>query len=273
MNKIAYNYKDILLQPSYSLLESRQDATTECQFGPMTFNLPVVPANMKTVIDKDLAVWMAERNYFYVMHRFNVNTVEFCRDMKERGLFTSISLGVNDDSYTTILDLVSKGISPDYITIDIAHGHCKKMMVMLSVIKNKLPKSFVIAGNVCTINGVAALESWGADSLKVGIGPGCFIAGSKVITKNGIKTIEDIQKGDEVLTHKGRYQNVVDTISRLEEDKLVTINDSITSTAQHEFYVIEKKNKNIVTDDNLHNYAFFIEAENLTNDHLLIQYK
>jgi Fe-S cluster assembly scaffold protein SufB len=43
---------------------------------------------------------------------------------------------------------------------------------------------------------------------------GCFIAGAQVRTINGEKPIEDIQEGDEVLTHKGRYRRVYHTMQR-----------------------------------------------------------
>lgn len=177
MNPVAYNYKDILLQPRYSSLNSRSEADTSVQFGPRRFKLPICIANMKTVIDESLAVWCAERNYFYVMHRFNVDSVAFCEMMKNKGLYTSISLGVNEDSYKTLEAMIVKNISPDYITIDIAHGHCDKMRSILAFINEaKINfdwfKPFIIAGNVCTTEGVQALEEWGADSVKVGIGPG-----------------------------------------------------------------------------------------------------
>lgn len=40
-------------------------------------------------------------------------------------------------------------------------------------------------------------------------GSPCFVAGTKVLTKNGYKNIEDIVVGDEVLTHKNRYKKVL----------------------------------------------------------------
>ena len=43
---------------------------------------------------------------------------------------------------------------------------------------------------------------------------GCFIAGAQVRTSNGEKPIEEIQEGDEVLTHKGRYRRVYHTMQR-----------------------------------------------------------
>ena len=61
---------------------------------------------------------------------------------------------------------------PEYVTIDIAHGHADSVKNMIGYLKEKLPKSFVIAGNVGTPEAVIDLENWGADATKVGIGPG-----------------------------------------------------------------------------------------------------
>ena len=61
---------------------------------------------------------------------------------------------------------------PEYITIDIAHGHNDSVINMIKHIKTHLPETFVIAGNVGTPEGVRELENAGADATKVGIGPG-----------------------------------------------------------------------------------------------------
>jgi GMP reductase len=61
---------------------------------------------------------------------------------------------------------------PEYITIDIAHGHADSVRDMIAYLKAKLPGSFVIAGNVGTPEAVIDLENWGADATKVGMGPG-----------------------------------------------------------------------------------------------------
>ncbi len=43
---------------------------------------------------------------------------------------------------------------------------------------------------------------------------GCFLAGARVRTRTGDKPIEVIEKGDEVLTHRGRYRKVYSTMLR-----------------------------------------------------------
>ena len=81
-------------------------------------------------------------------------------------------MGVKPQEYDFIVELKENGLVPDYITIDIAHGHSNSVIDMIKHIKKHLPESFVIAGNVGTPEAVRELENAGADATKVGIGPG-----------------------------------------------------------------------------------------------------
>ena len=167
-----FDYDNILLLPRKCLVESRAECDTSVELGQRRFKLPVVPANMKTVVNESICVWLAENGYFYVMHRFDLDNVQFVKDMKARGLFASISLGVKKPDYDTVDQLLALGLVPEYITIDIAHGHSDSVKNMIGYLKDKMPTAFIIAGNVATPEAVIDLENWGADATKVGIGPG-----------------------------------------------------------------------------------------------------
>lgn len=169
----VFDYENIQLIPNKCLISSRSEADTSIEFGGHHFKLPVVPANMASVIDDDLAIWLAENGYFYIMHRFEPEKrVHFVTDMKQRGLISSISVGVKNEEYRLIDELTATGLAPDYITIDIAHGYANTVIDMIHYIKQHLPNTFVIAGNVATPEAVRELEDAGADATKVGIGPG-----------------------------------------------------------------------------------------------------
>ena len=167
----TFNYDDINLIPKKCIVNSRSECDTTINLGKFTFNLPIVPSNMECVINEELAIKLAEKNYFYIMHRFNINIVEFVKKMKSLSLFASISVGVNDDSYEVLEKLKDQDLIPDFITIDIAHGHSILMEKMLKYVKLNF-SSFVIAGNVCTEEGTKDLIDWGANAIKIGIGPG-----------------------------------------------------------------------------------------------------
>jgi len=167
-----FDYDNILLLPRKCLVDSRSECDTSVTLGARSFRLPVVPANMKTVINEKISVWLAQNGYFYVMHRFDLDNVQFVKDMQAQGLFASISLGVKQPDYGTVDQLLAAGLTPEYVTIDIAHGHADSVKNMISYLKEKLPQTFIIAGNVATPEAVIDLENWGADATKVGIGPG-----------------------------------------------------------------------------------------------------
>ena len=167
-----FDYDNILLLPRKCLVESRSECDAGVELGGRKFRIPVVPANMKTVIDEKICVWLAENGYFYVMHRFDLDNVQFVRDMRARGVYASISLGVKAPDYAAVDQMVDEGLIPEYITIDIAHGHADSVKKMVRYLKAKMPSAFVIAGNVATPEAVIDLENWGADATKVGVGPG-----------------------------------------------------------------------------------------------------
>ncbi len=167
-----FDYDNILLLPRKCRVQSRSECDAGVELGGRRFRLPVVPANMKTVVDVPICQWLAENNYFYVMHRFDLDNVAFVKTMKGKGLFASISLGVKKPDYATVDELVKLGLVPDYVTIDIAHGHADSVKDMITYLREKMPSTFVIAGNVATPEAVIDLENWGADATKVGVGPG-----------------------------------------------------------------------------------------------------
>ena len=215
----VFDYEDIQLIPAKSIVKSRSECDASVTFGGRTFKLPAVPANMQTIIDEKVAIFLAENGYFYIMHRFEPNTrLSFVKDMQSRGLFASISVGVKEEEYRFVQQLADEQLSPEYITIDIAHGHSNAVIQMIQHIKKLLPNSFVIAGNVGTPEAVRELENAGADATKIGIGPGkacitkiktgfgtggwqlaalrwCAKAASKpIIADGGIRTHGDIAK-------------------------------------------------------------------------------
>lgn len=169
----TFDYDDVQLIPNRGIIKSRKDADTSIQFGPRRFKIPFVPANMASVIDDDLAVWLAKNGYYYVMHRFEPEKrIPFIKMMHEKGLFASISVGIKDGEYRFIDELKKQGLTPEYITIDVAHGHSDFVIQMIKYIKKQLSETFLTAGNIATPEAVRDLENAGVDATKVGVGPG-----------------------------------------------------------------------------------------------------
>jgi len=190
---MKFDFEQINLVPQKCIVGSRSECDTSVKLGNFTFKTPVIPANMECVIDNNLAIHLGKNGYFYIMHRFltNEELLQFINSINAINELTnpiykipvSISVGVNQESYD-LIDAISNVWHPlrdgltqdrynvDYITIDIAHGHSIKMEAMIKYIREKLPNVFIIAGNVSTLEAVEELVLWGADCIKVGIGPG-----------------------------------------------------------------------------------------------------
>ena len=62
-----FDYENILLLPRKCRVESRSECDTSVELGARSFRMPVVPANMKTVVDESICVWLAQNGYFYAL--------------------------------------------------------------------------------------------------------------------------------------------------------------------------------------------------------------
>lgn len=107
---------------------------------------------MESVIDDDLAIWLAENGYYYVMHRFIQKSalilLKWCM-IKAYLLQFLLGLKIANTILSTIW--LKKKIIPEYITIDVAHGHSDYVIKMIKYIKDKLPDTFLTAGNIATL--------------------------------------------------------------------------------------------------------------------------
>jgi GMP reductase len=187
------NYQDVYMIPRKTIVGSRKECDTSVTLGKYTFDMPVIASNMKSVVNKDTCLFLAKNRWFYVMHRFDIDVVEFIRFMHDHQQFASISIGVNDDSYQDIRRMVTENTIPEFITLDIANAWCIKAELMTRALKIAFPNAFLIVGNVATSEAVLELESWGADCCKVGIGSG-LVCTTKLKTgfhRPMVNTIQD----------------------------------------------------------------------------------
>ena len=167
----ALKYSDICLVPNYSECHSRVDCDPSIDLFGKKFLLPIIPANMKSVIDMHICEWMSSHGFFYIMHRFDRDLAEDVANTQDWDNI-SFSVGVKTKDKMAIQKIKKMGHRVDYLTIDIAHGYSARMKTMIKGIKKHLPNTKIIAGNVATPSAVRDLSNWGADIVKVGIGQG-----------------------------------------------------------------------------------------------------
>jgi GMP reductase len=175
-------YRDVSLVPRHSSLKSRSHADTSVEFLGHHFAGPVIAANMKDVIDENIAEYLADNNYFYVMHRWfhgvdktseNVNSVlEFIKRMNNKGKMTSVSFGIGPEWCQLARHIAEVGYTVNYITVDVAHADHSNVDDIIDTIKLNLPLTKLIVGNVATAEGCEYLIKQGVDAVKIGIGGG-----------------------------------------------------------------------------------------------------
>lgn len=194
-NNRAYHYSDVSLVPKRGILKSRSHADTSVRLGDMTFMLPVVPSNMTCTINEGLAHLLAYEGYFYIMHRFFNNPMEFINTALSNQYYISISVGIKEEDKRFINTLRYNTI-PKYITLDVAHGHCLQSLDMIKYIKDTIPGTFLIAGNIATAEAAWDLKLAGADAVKVGIGQGnaCTTKDKTGFTIPMFTCVQDVSK-------------------------------------------------------------------------------
>ncbi|MGK2948921.1 MAG: IMP dehydrogenase, partial [Acidimicrobiales bacterium] len=97
----------------------------------------------------------------------------------ERGrLRVAAAVGVGPDAVERAEALVAAGV--DLLVVDTAHGHSQGVLDVVKTIKGGFDIE-VIGGNIVTAEAVDAMAAAGVDGIKVGVGPGCFAAGTRVL--------------------------------------------------------------------------------------------
>jgi len=90
---------------------------------------------------------------------------------------------VGDQGFERSLQLIDAGV--DLLVIDTAHGHSVRVAEAVERIKRESNSTRIVAGNVATAEAVKALIDAGADSVKVGIGPGS-ICTTRIVAGVGV---------------------------------------------------------------------------------------
>lgn len=85
--------------------------------------------------------------------------------------------------------LVDAGV--DVLIIDTAHGHAEGVLEATAKVRETFPEIQLVAGNVATRDGAAALVERGVDAVKVGVGPGS-ICTTRIVTGVGVPQLTAI---------------------------------------------------------------------------------
>lgn len=185
----AFTFDDVALVPQFNNIPSRTEPNLETWLTKdHKIQIPIVCANMDTVINEELAEVMIANGSTPIFHRFaDLETQKKWVKKYQNQIFVSCGIR-NIEDPDTLLDLGAKGVC-----IDVAHGHSSKMFHYVEELKRRHPDKDIIAGNVCTPMAYHDLVNAGADAVKVGIGPGAACT-TRVVTGFGVPQFSAIKE-------------------------------------------------------------------------------
>jgi IMP dehydrogenase len=117
-----------------------------------------------------------------------------CKDEQGR-LRVAAATSVGEAGYVRSERLIDAGV--DLLVVDTAHGHSRRVLETVTRIKRMSNAVQVVAGNIATAEGAKALIDAGADSIKVGIGPGS-ICTTRVVAGVGVPQLTAIMDAVDV---------------------------------------------------------------------------
>jgi IMP dehydrogenase len=204
---MGLTFDDVLLIPQYSEILPGDASVVSRYSRHITLNTPVVSAAMDTVTEDRMAVAIALEGGIGVVHRNQaperqaeqvaavkaaaVPADSALANVDPRGrLRVSAAVGVGADSVARAEALVRAGV--DALVVDTAHGHTRNVIEALRRYRASYGDSIdILAGNVATPEGTAALIEAGADGVKVGIGPGS-ICTTRIVAGVGVPQLTAI---------------------------------------------------------------------------------
>lgn len=216
--KKGLTFDDVLLIPAESHVLPNEVKLDTKLASNLELHIPLISAGMDTVTEGNMAIAMAENGGLGVIHK-NLSIEAQVEEVKkaktkvvdpklphpaldDQGrLLAAAAVGVTSDTFERAEALLNAGA--DAIVIDTAHGHSAGVLRKIKEIRDHFPKATLIAGNVATGEGTAALFDAGVDVVKVGIGPGS-ICTTRIVAGVGVPQITAIYDAASVAQKYGK---------------------------------------------------------------------
>lgn len=205
------SYDDVLLQPQASDVSSRSNVDTTVKlFDDISLSTPIISANMDTVTEAEMAQSMADIGGCGIVHRF-ASLEEQQSQIESVDGIVGGCVGVGDTVIETASALVSAGA--DFICVDVAHGHMSQCVETVEALSVALSVP-IMAGNVATADGAIELIEAGAESIKVGVGPGS-VCKTREVAGVGVPQFTAVNR---VAKAVNAYQNKQKRMNRMTEN-------------------------------------------------------
>ena len=282
------DFDDVLIQPKRSTINSRKEVNIYRDIKWKDPNgeehvlncIPIMSANMGTVGTLEMAKHLSKAGYLCALEKHYTydDIAKLFLELQDevRAEYKEGDMPFGEEKRYTQRIFPTVGLDADLrlirglidnfglvgVTLDIANGYIARLVDEVKLLREQFPKLFIVAGNVVTADITTDLILAGANCVKVGIGGGCFQGNMKVMTLTGLKAIKDISVGEKVLTHTGKYEDVVNKFTFNSHKKIIDIN-GIKCTPNHKFYVAKIEDLDKITEENYKDYCIWIEAQNL----------
>lgn len=210
LDKQYYTFDDVLIQPAYSNINSRENISTTSFFLGKEWPVPIISSNMDYVTGSDMANAMHKAGGLGILHRFTSWNEQLKNIAALQGPIT-LSVGTRNiaDSLqrVEIVDGLHDTARDKFVCVDVAHGDHMKVHTLIRNIKSKFPDWKVIAGNIATRQAAMDYLTLNVDAVKVGIGPGS-VCTTRVVTGVGVPQLSAIIEVASVL--RGRVSIIAD---------------------------------------------------------------
>ncbi len=172
---IKLDFKDVLIRPKRSTLASRKEVELRRPFtfkwsGRSFDGVPVIAANMDGVGTLKMAKTFKEMGHGMTVALHKHYPLETLQKSFDNGS-AWYSIGVTEGDVEKLDAFLKKG-KVEKLCIDVANGYAEAFADFVKRMRNRLPDTTIMAGNVVTGEMVEELILCGADVVKVGIGPG-----------------------------------------------------------------------------------------------------
>jgi GMP reductase len=169
-----FDYADVLIKPMISDVKSRKEVSLEVsntfKCGTSWNGIPIMAANMSTVGTHDMALALSDFKIITCLKKSGDYYSDFATRFPEKEKYVSLTLGLDAESKLFVDSADIK--DPTFVCVDVANGYMTEFHKFTKKVREKWPKSILIAGNIVTQEGVVALSEAGVDLVKVGIGSG-----------------------------------------------------------------------------------------------------
>jgi IMP dehydrogenase/GMP reductase len=171
--ELSLGFDNIAIKQKKNICKSRSDVDIRSEIiRGVRVDIPLIAANMSTVINKDFYIKIHKFGAFAVMHRA-IDHEELCEDLHQISKecdWVAASIGISNDDFDFIHQkLIRHGVN--IIFIDVAHGYCDKVIFLAKQIKKSFSHVKVVVGNTVNIGLMEECADF-VDAIKVGVGSG-----------------------------------------------------------------------------------------------------